>query len=308
VLGTDGPKYILGVQGNVWSEYISTPEHAEYMVFPRLLALSEVAWSAVETKDYDDFERRLPYQFGRLDKQDVHYRIPEPRGLKDFFTATEDHARVELSSIIPGSRMYYTVDDSIPTEQSNRYQSAIEIPLSTSQKTTLNVLVVTPKGRHSVSYGATFLRRAYRDAVSYTANQPGLAFTLFDRKFTTAQDIDQGTQVSAGNTSSFDLQQFGREANYGIRFDGYLKVSSDGFYRFGVESDDGGVLQIDDELVVNNDGNHAAQLVTGYIPLRQGFHKLQLKYYQGEGGATLRVTWAVTGADLQPLPADALYH
>ena len=43
--------YILGAQGNVWTEYIKTPDYLEYMVFPRLLALSEVVWSPVEDKD-----------------------------------------------------------------------------------------------------------------------------------------------------------------------------------------------------------------------------------------------------------------
>lgn len=49
---------ILGVQANLWAEYIPTPEHAEYMLYPRLFALAEVAWSAPELRDYDDFLRR----------------------------------------------------------------------------------------------------------------------------------------------------------------------------------------------------------------------------------------------------------
>lgn len=307
-LKAEEQKYILGVQGNVWTEYISTPEYLEYMVFPRLFALSEVAWSPLEGKSYDDFRRRLPYHFGRLDKQDVNYRIPEPHGLRNFYTATEDHAEVELSSIIPGSQIYYTLDGSTPTDQSNRYRSPFRVPLQADQETTLNLLVVTPRGRRSVTYGATFLRRSYRDAVAYTADQPGLTFTLFDGKFTTTQTIEQGTQAATGNTSSFDLQQFGRESNYGVRFDGYLKVPLDGFYEFAVESDDGAVLQIDDEVVVDNDGNHASRILTGHIPLRQGFHKMQLKYFQSEGGATLRIGWTVSGEELKPLDGTALYH
>ena len=88
---------ILGAQASVWTEYISTPEHLEYMTFPRLLALSEAVWSPAAGKDYEDFRRRLPYQLGRLDKQDVRFRIPEPDGSRDFYTTTDDHAVVELS-------------------------------------------------------------------------------------------------------------------------------------------------------------------------------------------------------------------
>jgi hexosaminidase len=52
-------RYILGAQANVWTEYILTPEHVEYMVMPRLPALSEVLWSDPKQKDFNDFKRRL---------------------------------------------------------------------------------------------------------------------------------------------------------------------------------------------------------------------------------------------------------
>ena len=49
---------MYGVQANLWAEYIPTKEHMEYMIYPRILALSEVAWSAVENKNYEDFHGR----------------------------------------------------------------------------------------------------------------------------------------------------------------------------------------------------------------------------------------------------------
>ena len=48
-------KFILGTQANIWTEYITTPEHLEYMILPRLAALSEVQWDQVENKSYDRF-------------------------------------------------------------------------------------------------------------------------------------------------------------------------------------------------------------------------------------------------------------
>jgi len=301
-------KYILGAQANVWSEYISTPEHLEYMVFPRLFAFSEVVWSPAANKNYDDFLGRLPFQLGRLEKQDVNYRIPEPDGLKDFFTATDDHANVRLSSFIPGSEIYYTLDGTSPTDQSPRYQSPFQVPLQPDRRTALSLIVVTPRGRHSVVYGATLLRRSYLDALTYTGDERGLAFRLFDGKFTTTREIDGGTEAGTGNTGSLDLQQFGRQVNYGVSFDGYLKVPADGFYEFAVESDDGAVLEIDGEEVVNNDGNHGSQLAKGYVPLRQGFHRVQLRYFQAGGEASLGVGWGLSGQQLKPLDGSALYH
>jgi hexosaminidase len=301
-------EYILGAQANVWTEYIATPEYLEYMLFPRLLAFSEVVWSPKADNVYDDFRRRLAHHFDRLGKQDVHFRIPEPDGLKDFYTTTDDHAVVELSSLVPAAQIYYTLDGSEPTDDSARYQSPLQIALQPNQKSILNLVVVTPGGRRSVVYGATFLRRSYRDAIRFDAKQPGLVFALYDGKFTSAQSVEHGTPAAGGTTSSFDLQQFGRVFDYGISFDGYLTVPSDDFYQFAVESDDGSVLEIDDEVVVDNDGNHASRVVTGHIPLRQGVHKFKLRYFQSEGGAMLRVSWAASGGELQPLAGFALNH
>ncbi len=49
---------LLGVQANLWTEYIPTPEHVEYMLYPRVLAIAEAGWSLPERRDYDDFRRR----------------------------------------------------------------------------------------------------------------------------------------------------------------------------------------------------------------------------------------------------------
>ncbi len=66
-------KYILGAQANMWAEYMEYPSKVEYMLFPRITALSEVLWSPKEKRDWKDFERRLPTIFERLDKQKINY-------------------------------------------------------------------------------------------------------------------------------------------------------------------------------------------------------------------------------------------
>lgn len=66
--------HIIGAQANVWTEYMKTPEHVEYMVFPRMFALSEVVWSAKEARNLEGFLERLPWHFARLDALGVSYR------------------------------------------------------------------------------------------------------------------------------------------------------------------------------------------------------------------------------------------
>jgi hexosaminidase len=66
-------KFVNGAQGNVWTEYMAYPSKVEYMIFPRMSALSEVLWSPKEKKDWNDFEKRLQTQFKRYDLWKVNY-------------------------------------------------------------------------------------------------------------------------------------------------------------------------------------------------------------------------------------------
>ncbi len=67
-------KHILGGQCNLWTEYINTPEQAEYQLFPRLCALSECVWSPREKKDWNDFSRRVQYHQKLLKKKGINCR------------------------------------------------------------------------------------------------------------------------------------------------------------------------------------------------------------------------------------------
>ena len=66
--------FILGAQGNLWTEQISNFKHVEYMMFPRICALAEVTWSAKDARDWDDFLRRLKVEMKRLDELNINYR------------------------------------------------------------------------------------------------------------------------------------------------------------------------------------------------------------------------------------------
>jgi len=78
-LDLEHQSHILGAQGNLWTEYVPSFKHAQYMIFPRLCALAEVAWSAKAARNYADFVRRLGAHLERLDQLGVNYRkgIPE---------------------------------------------------------------------------------------------------------------------------------------------------------------------------------------------------------------------------------------
>ena len=107
--------YVLGAQGNVWTEYIKTPEKVEYMAFPRAIALAEVVWSSQENKNYTDFIKRLEFYQKRLDKLNVNYanHIYEVTGkLKN----TNGLLTYELSATSKTYPIYYSINDSAPSK------------------------------------------------------------------------------------------------------------------------------------------------------------------------------------------------
>ncbi len=73
-LSEEEAKFVLGSQANLWTEFVKTPEHAEYMVLPRMTALSEVLWSGKDQRDWADFQRRLPYLLSRFKYLGWNYR------------------------------------------------------------------------------------------------------------------------------------------------------------------------------------------------------------------------------------------
>ncbi|MHB8520482.1 MAG: family 20 glycosylhydrolase [Limisphaerales bacterium] len=80
--------HIIGAQANLWTEYIASLSHAEYMTFPRLCALAEVVWSPRSSRNYEDFMRRLGVQARRFDQLGVNYRRAsvETPGISHFET------------------------------------------------------------------------------------------------------------------------------------------------------------------------------------------------------------------------------
>ena len=126
-LNADEAKYILGAQGNVWTEYITTPEQVEYMAVPRMLALAEVLWSPKEKRDEADFVRRLEHEFTALSALDVHYsKSLFNVGFK--LTGSKKRGQVNVEPFAtPGlGEIRYTLDNQEPTKDSPQFVTTLE--------------------------------------------------------------------------------------------------------------------------------------------------------------------------------------
>ena len=125
-LSPEGQKYILGAQGNVWTEYMTSSQQVEYMALPRMAALAEVVWSPKEQRDYEDFRPRLLNHFKVLDRLGVNYsRAIYEVKLTVKPAESGDGVVVALSSAFDSTGLRYTLDGSEPTVSSFRYTAPI---------------------------------------------------------------------------------------------------------------------------------------------------------------------------------------
>jgi hexosaminidase len=129
-------KYVLGAQGNIWTEYMPTEDQVEYMAFPRMLAMSEVLWSNPEDKNYDNFVSRVENFQERLEALDINYanHLYEIEG--DMISDNGD-AYYELNTLTKGKTMRYTLDGREPNFKSKIYSTRIPITESISLKAAL---------------------------------------------------------------------------------------------------------------------------------------------------------------------------
>lgn len=149
-LTTDEQKYVIGVQANLWTEYIETPEKVEYMILPRMFCLSEIAWSQASRKDFRNFsEERLPLHLARLDKVNTNYWVPPPFGPDQKILNGADF-NIVLKEPIPGSKIYYTLDLTRPSAMGSLYTKPLKITVPKGQRQILKTVVITPTGKHSV--------------------------------------------------------------------------------------------------------------------------------------------------------------
>ncbi|MEI7729924.1 MAG: PA14 domain-containing protein [Verrucomicrobiota bacterium] len=128
--------------------------------------------------------------------------------------------------------------------------------------------------------------------------------TIAEGKKPTLERVDATIDVNVGDEAwpGTELKD-----HFSIRWDGFLRVPTDGKYTFFLESDDGSRLFIDGRQVVDNGGLHAMEEKSGEIELRSGEHEVRIDYYENDGQAGCKFSWQQPDREKQIVPATALY-
>lgn len=151
---------VIGVQGCFWSDQFihgnilqeisplnenRSENYAEYLTFPRMLALSEVAWCKADNRNYHNFSERLSNHFQKLDYKNCHYRVPEPEVVS--LTENEDGSvTYEMKSKVKGAKILYTTNGRYPNIHSKVYEE----PVTVKEKSDFMAITVVNNRHYSL--------------------------------------------------------------------------------------------------------------------------------------------------------------
>lgn len=293
-------KFIIGVQANLWSEWIPNFERLEYQAFPRMLALAETGWTIKENRNFEDFLKRMSSQYIRLDDLGIHFYIPSVKGQKDKI-AFIDTAMITLIKPLDNMEIYYTVDGSVPSNKSIEYTSPIKITKTTTLKT------VAYKGELESEIKVSLVEKQKLIAPKNINPDQGKINRWIDfGKFNVVEEVSLPKKVKWKPVQEINLSGYEHYDNISMVFQGYFMADEDGLYEFSTKSDDGSLLYIGEKLVVDNGGNHAAILKEGMIALKRGWHPITIKFHEAGGGNELTVWYKSPSGEKKVLNGNCI--
>jgi hexosaminidase len=162
-LEKDKQQYVKGAQANLWTEYVPTQEHAAYMIFPRIIALSEVVWSNPASKNWAQFQEKLTAHYTLLQAFNINYCRPSNRvDISANIDTLTRFATIRFNSEQFKPTIYYTTDGTNPTTASKVYAGAFLMDV----KTTIKAAIINAKKSAPDSILINF-HKAFNKPVSY---------------------------------------------------------------------------------------------------------------------------------------------
>jgi hexosaminidase len=273
--------YIMGVQCNMWTEYQYNTNLMEYRIYPRLLALAEIAWTQPDKKNYKDFERRLDNGLVRLDAHGINYHIPQPEqpyGSCNFVAFT-DTVSLAFKTTRP-VKMVYTLDGTEPTAKSAVYEQ----PIRFDKSGVLKIRSVLVSGKMSKVRSITVEKETLAPAKTPASTQPGLKMRLTrgeymdvaqlanakEWKDTTITALHEIAHQEPYSNSMRDFPQYSAIAT------GYVNIPADGVYYFSSNNEQ---VWIDGQLLIDNKGEvKRFSRHDKSVALAKGLHALKVVF------------------------------
>ena len=274
------------------------PVDRQYITFDELMQGGELAFTLSATPDHSRDALPAPYSLTDGKLVSSPYLVGNPRFFAGVFPA-------KLGCRTEGAVIRYTLDGSDPTEASAQYEGPFDI----TKDCILSVRAFKDGLEPSSVFRVHAFPTVWREARKVGSTLPGCKYTYHTGTFTCTADVLASPVVSRGEMPAPSIKGAPDEDHFGFIFSGYISIPSDGLWHFALTSDDGAILDIDGERVVDNDGSHSAFTTTGLIPLKKGLHSFRLVYLEDYEGQSLMWAWrAPDAARFTPVPESAICH
>ena len=204
----------------------------------------------------------------------------------------------------PGATIYFTTDGSEPGLSSTKYSTSFPL----NETSTIKAMAIMPGKLSSNLNSKKAIRYKWLAAAKLSKPQPGIAYRYYEPAGKIDMSSINNTPTASGVTAVISHQNKKRTDKFAFEFTGYIKIDKEGIYTFFTDSDDGSILYIDDEEVVNNDGDHGNVEKNGMAALKKGFHKIKVLYFDSGGGNSLRVSMQPEGGVKMEIPKELLFH
>jgi hexosaminidase len=273
---------VLGGQANVWTEWLSTPAEVETMTYPRALALAETLWTQPGRKSWMGFQSRLSAYYPRLDQMNIVYRMGTPKLVPDVLNLAVAKAWTLPEPEVSGARVVLE-DGTVLTGSS--------VPATKNVK----VYYQLPNGRR----GEPAVGRVVNLRTNAGLTRPGLMRAMIPWKGSAAPEPEAFKGTAAVPATSVSLAGVQSSQPYALLFSGGLVVEKAGRFTIGLGSDDGSVLYLGGQKVLDNDGAHGYIERTITIDLQPGVYSMHMTYFEAGGASRLEFFWTPPGAARQ---------
>lgn len=271
--------FVKGVQCNNWSEYMYNTDIMEYRMYPRLLAVSEIAWTDLGNKDYKDFERRINDAQIRLDGHGINYHIPYPEQLNGScnFVAFTDNVDLEFKTTRPYD-MVYTLDGTEPNIRSAKYSGPIKI----SESKILKIRTLLPSGKTGPTRNITVEKQNLSPASLVKTQGNGLNMKMTMGTYFKSSELDNAKDWKKMNIKELKEIRSQVESSESMRgveqysaiATGYINIPEDGVYYFSSENEQ---VWIDGKLLINNEGEvKRFSRKDSSMALAKGLHEIKV--------------------------------
>jgi hypothetical protein len=137
---------------------------------------------------------------------------------------------------------------------------------------------------------------------------PGLVLSIFERHFDSVSQLDLENPFKKRISQNISLNDSPRAEQYGLLYNGFIRIPEDGIYTFTLQSDDGSALWLDGIKRIDLDGAHGGLEKSANLALRKGYHTLRVPYFQDKGGSVLSLRFGKFGQQEVSVPDKLLFH